>query len=120
MKYIEIFLYFNVFQLITVSKEHERRLKARNAELAEREVANIKSAQELESTAKKLRIENEDYERANGKMLANEKILKKFLKESKDQQRKLEEQLLKMQETENALVEKLESVTSELNKLKGH
>jgi len=104
---------------IEAAKEHERRLKARNAELAEREVTFIKTLQELESNNKKLRIENEDYDRSNGKMIANEKILKKFLKESKEQQKKLEEQLLMMQEKENGLIEKLDSVTSELNKLKG-
>ncbi len=104
---------------IEAAKEHERRLKARNAELAEREVNFIKTLQELESNNKKLRIENEDYDRSNSKMLANEKILKKFLKESKEQQKKLEEQMLFMQEKENGLIEKLETLSQELDKLKG-
>jgi len=104
---------------IEAAKEHERRLKARNAELAEREVSFIKTVQELESNNKKLRIENEDYERSNGKMLTNEKILKKFLKESKEQQKKMEEQMLMMQEKENGLLEKIENMAQELDKLKG-
>jgi PAS domain S-box-containing protein len=104
---------------IEAAKEHERRLKARNAELAEREVSYVKTLHELESNNKKLKIENEDYERSNGKMLANEKILKKFLKEAKEQQKKLEEQMLIMQEKENELIEKLDSLTNELNELKG-
>jgi PAS domain S-box-containing protein len=104
---------------IEAAKEHERRLKARNAELAEREVVFIKNQNELENSTKKLKIENEDYERANGKLLANEKILKKFLKESKDQQKKAEEQLLMMQERENGLLEKIEQLSDELKKIKG-
>jgi PAS domain S-box-containing protein len=104
---------------IEAAKEHERRLKARNAELAEREVNYIKSVSELENNAKKLKIENEDYERANSKMLANEKLLKKFLKESKDQQKKLEEQILLMQEKENNLVEEINNLNNELKKFKG-
>ncbi|MFN8258199.1 MAG: GAF domain-containing protein [Bacteroidales bacterium] len=104
---------------IEAAKEHERRLKARNAELAEREVNYIKTVSELENNAKKLKIENEDYERANSKMIANEKLLKKFLKESKDQQKKMEEQILLMQEKENNLVEEINSLNNELKKLKG-
>ncbi len=104
---------------IDAAKEHERRLKARNAELAEREVTFLKAVQELENSNKKLKIENEDYERAISKAEANEKILKKFLKESKEQQKAMEEQMIVMQEKERELISKLDELNNDISKLKG-
>lgn len=106
-------------EAIDSAKEHERRLKARNAELAEREVEYLKKIQDLELSTKKYKIESEDLEREHSKLVASEKILKKFLKEAKEQQKKLEEQLLMIQENENKHLEKIDELSAEIKKLKG-
>jgi PAS domain S-box-containing protein len=103
---------------IEEAKEHERRLKERNAELAEREVAFQKRMQELEYSNKVLKVENEEYEKSKSKIEANEKTLKKFLKEAKDQQKGLEEQLIIMQERERDLLSKVDDLQLEISKLK--
>jgi methyl-accepting chemotaxis protein len=104
---------------IEEAKEHERRLKERNAELAEREVAFQKRMQELEYSNKILKIENEEYEKTRNKLETNEKTLKKFLREAKDQQKALEEQLILMQEKERELHSMIDDLNAELEKLKG-
>jgi PAS domain S-box-containing protein len=104
---------------IDEAKEHERRLKERNAELAEREVAYQKKMQELEYSNKILKIENEEYEKSKNKIETSEKTMKKFLKEAKDQQKGLEEQMLMMQEKERELHSKIDDLNAELGKLKG-
>ena len=104
---------------IDKAKEGERRLKARNAALAEQEVEYIKKIQDLELSCKKLKIDNEDYGKINNKLSVSEKTLKKFLKESKEQQKKLEEQLLMGQEKENNLHEQIDILIAEIEKLKG-
>jgi PAS domain S-box-containing protein len=103
---------------IEKAKEGERRLKARNAALAEQEVDYIKKIQELEFSLKKLKLDNEDVNKANSKLSVSEKTLKKFLKEAKDQQKKLEEQLLLSQEKENNLLKEMDILIAEIEKLK--
>ncbi len=105
-------------EAIEKAKEGERRLKARNAALAEQEVEYIKKIQELEFSMKKIKIENEDFDKINSKLSVSEKTLKKFLKEAKDQQKKLEEQLLLSQEKENSLLEQMDTLIAEIEKLK--
>ena len=103
---------------IEKAKEGERRLKARNAELAEQEVEYIKKIQELEFSMKKLNIDNDDLGKANSKLSVSEKTLKKFLKEAKEQQKKLEEQLLIGQEKENSMIEQVNKLSAEIEQLK--
>lgn len=92
-------------ETVTNAKEQERKLRTRNAKLAENEFELRKNIQELEDTKKRLKLENDDFEASNNKFLANEKILKKFLKDAKENQKKIEEDLKK--------------ANLELNKLKG-
>jgi len=111
----EIFLQKSIDE----AKDHERRLKERNAELAEREVSFQKRMQELEYSNKVLTIENEEYGKSTSKLEASEKTLKKFLKESKDQQKSLEEQMIIMQEKERELHSNIDDLNLEIQKLKG-
>ncbi len=77
---------------VTKAKDQESKLRKRNAELAEREVDFRKDIQELEDTKKRLSVENDDFETSHKKLISNEKILKKFLKEAKENLKKSEEE----------------------------
>ena len=80
---------------VTKAKDQESKLRKRNAELAERELEFSKNLQELEDTKKRLKLENDDLEASHKKLISNEKILKKFLKEAKENQKKSDEELKK-------------------------
>ncbi|MDF1549874.1 MAG: GAF domain-containing protein [Bacteroidales bacterium] len=103
---------------IESAKEHERRLKTRNAELVEREVEFAKKIQDLELSNKKLKLDNEDYEKNQNKLVASENMLKKFLKESKDENKRNAEQLIILGEIESILEEKIDKLTLEIKRLK--
>ncbi len=80
---------------VKLAKENERKLRSRNVKLVEKEAKYKKEIQELEDLKKRMKLENNDLEETTNKLTANEKILKKFLKETKESQKKFEEDLKK-------------------------
>lgn len=104
---------------IELAKEGERRLKARNAELAEQEVGYQKRIQELELEAKKFKMLYEDSEAEAKKHTTGEKTLKKFLKEAKDNVKVLEDKLKESQQTSERLQEEVDILIEEIERLKG-
>jgi len=75
------------------AKKQERKLRTRNAELSEREIKFIDEQQVYEEKVKKLSDKLTELEASNTKLVSSEKILKKFLKETKESERQLEKDL---------------------------
>jgi len=99
-------------ELVEKAKLQERRLRTRNAELAERGVKFEKELTEFKRENKSLKSDNKDLEERSTKLLSNEKILKKFIKDAKLSNKKLEE-------NNKQLLSKLEKAEAEIKKLKG-
>ena len=99
-------------ELVEKAKLQERRLRTRNAELAERGVNFEKELAEVKKENKIFKAYNKEMDENLKKLISNEKILKKFVKEAKQTAKDLE---VKNKE----LLDKLEKADAEIKKLKG-